>query len=173
MEHKGLVEALYADLADLARVEGVHRLSHLEHKVVCEVGEEVDGSHSAVVKADPHIYGADASLDILDLQAAVALAERILDFQIDLFEAVVYAEILGLERLQGTVCKRRELAGDAVVSPEVGTVCEGLVVDLENDVVDFVDVLEVGAVCNVVGDLHNARVVVAYSDFGFAAAHSV
>ena len=173
LEHKRLGKALDADLADLAGVEGVHRLTHFEHEVVGEVGEEVDASHAAVEQADAHINRADTAADILDLQAGIALTERILDFHIDLRERVVGVQIGGVERFQLSARESRELARDAVVTPEVGTVGEGLVVDLKNDILDRVEVFQVGAVGGVVGDVHDARVVVADADFRLGAAHAV
>ena len=173
MENEGLLKALDADFAYLARIERVHGLTHFEHEVVCEVCEEVDTAHSAVEKADSHVDRADAARDILDLQAGITLTERILDFHVDLCKLAVSLRIGGIERLELSAGKCRELTRDSVVTPEVGTVGERLVVDLKDDVVDIVNVLDVGAVGHVVGDFHNAGMVVADADFRLGAAHSV
>ena len=173
LEFKRRIKALDADLFDLARIERVHGLTHFEHEVVGEVGEEVDGTHAAVIKTDAHVDRADGALDVLHLQAGIAVAERILDLQINLFQRVIDVQILGVERLERSAGKRGKLARDAVVTPEVGAVGEGLVVHLKNDVVDLIDGFEVGAVGDIVGDLHDAGVVVADADLCFAAAHAV
>ena len=173
LENEGLLKALDADLADLARIEGVHGLTHLEHEVVCEVGEEVDTAHSAVEKTNPHVDGADAARDVLNLQAGITLTERILDFEVDLLKLVVSLKIGGIERLELSACESGELARYTVVPPEVGTVGKRLVVNLKDDIVNLVNVLDIGAVGHVVGDFHDAGMVVADSDFGLGAAHSV
>ena len=172
-EHKGLIEALDTDLADLARIEGVHGLSHFEHEVVSEVGKEIDASQAAVEQADAHVDRADGALDVLDLQAGIALAQRILDLHVDLLQLVVGFQIGGIQRLERSAGQCGKLARDTVMTPEIGAVGEGLVVDLKDDVVDLVDILQIGAVGNVVGDLHDAGVVVADADLRFGAAHAV
>ena len=55
------------------------------------------------------------------------------------------------------------------MTPEVGAVGEGLVVHLKNDVIYRVQLLDIGAVGNVVGDIHDAGVIVAYADLSLAA----
>ena len=59
------------------------------------------------------------------------------------------------------------------MSPEIGAVGKRFVVYLEYDIVNCIYALDVGAVWDVVGDVHDAGVVVADSDFCLAAAHSI
>ena len=58
------------------------------------------------------------------------------------------------------------------MTPKVGTVCEGFVVNLKNDIVNGINILNIRAVGNILGNVDNTRVVVAHADFGFAAAHT-
>ena len=67
----------------------MHRLTHFQHEIVGEVGEEVYSAHSAVEKADAHVHGADGSGDVLYLEAGIALTKRILDLYVNLCKLVV------------------------------------------------------------------------------------
>ena len=57
--------------------------------------------------------------------------------------------------------------------PKVGAVRQGLVIHLEHDVVDLVCRFQIRAVGKIVGDVHNAGVVVADAQLLFRAAHAV
>ena len=72
----------------------MHRLTHLEHEVVGHVGEEVDRAHAAVEQADSHIHGTDRTGTILELQAGVTVAQRILNIHIDLRQLVKERQIV-------------------------------------------------------------------------------
>ena len=58
------------------------------------------------------------------------------------------------------------------MAPQVRTVGQALVIYLEHDIVDRVDLLEIRAVGDVVGDLHDARMIVADTELLFGAAHT-
>jgi hypothetical protein len=79
LELERLVEALDLDRVDLRAVERVHRLAELEHQVVRQVGQQVDGAHAAVEQADAHIDRADLLRDVAHLEAGVAVAELAVD----------------------------------------------------------------------------------------------
>ena len=58
------------------------------------------------------------------------------------------------------------------MAPQVGAVGQALVIDFKDDIVDGVDVLEIGTVRDIIGDLHDATVIVGNADFLLGAAHA-
>ena len=153
---KGLCKLLYADLLNLSCIECVHGLTHFKHDVVCDVSEEVESTHTAVVKADTHVDRAHVALDILKLDGGISVAKGILDLEVNLFEIIVYGKICERKRLKLASCDCRKLACDTVVTPEVGAVCEGLVVNLENDIVDVEYCLKICAYGDAVAKIHDS-----------------
>ena len=145
----------------------MHRLSHFKHKVVCQVCKEIDRSHTAVIKTDPHICRTDFSCDILKLKTGISVTEGIFDLHIYLRKILVFGKIDGIKRLERSACKSGKLPCNSVVSPEVGTVGKRLVIDLKNDIVNFHNVLDIRAVGKALIKLHNARMVIADTDLFF------
>ena len=173
LEREALREAADADLLHLAAVEGVHRLPHFQHQIVRQVGKEVDVAHTAVVQADTHRHRADVAVDVLHPQAGVALAQRVFNLHVDGGQIVVRRQIRHGQGFQRTAGQGGEFARHAVVPPQVGTVRQGLVVHLEDDVVNGVERLQIRAAGNILRDDHDAGIVVADADFLLRAAHAV
>ena len=59
------------------------------------------------------------------------------------------------------------------MAPKVGAVGQRFVIDLKHNVIHGVGVFDIGAGGNIVGDIHNAGIVVADTDFFFGTAHTV
>ena len=59
------------------------------------------------------------------------------------------------------------------MSPKVGTVGQGLVVHLENHIVNVIDGFQVGSVHQLCRQIHNALMIVADAQLPFGTAHSV
>ena len=59
------------------------------------------------------------------------------------------------------------------MAPKVGAVGQRFVIDLKHNVIHGVGVFDIGAGGNIVGDIHNAGIVVADADFFFGTAHAV
>ena len=173
LEGERLVKAPDADLADLTGVKGVHRLTHFEHEIVRQVGQEVNGTHTAVIQADTHIHRRHAALNVFHLHTGIAVAQRVKNFQIDLRQGVIIRQRDGIERLERSAGQRRKLSGDAVVTPQVRTVCQRLIIHLKHNIIDRIERLDVRTVLHVVGDLHDTAVIVGNTDFLFTAAHAV
>ena len=174
LEGEGRVEASDFDAVHLAPVEGVHMLPKLHHEVVGEVGKQIDGAASAVEKADAHIDRTGVYGDIVHLHAGIAIAVlRILNIDGNGGQFTVDRGVHAVDRLQRTSGEGGKFPCNAVVTPEVGAVGEGLVVHLKDGVLDSIDRFEVGAKGIVVGDLHNAGIVGGNAEFRFRAAHAV
>jgi hypothetical protein len=173
LEGELMVISLDAELFNLARIECVHGLSHLEHNVVGNVGEEVDGAHATVVEADTHINRAYLAGDVLNLEAGISLAEAILDLHINCGKIRILVKVCAIKRLELSACNSGKLARDTVVTPKVGAVGEGLVVNLEDDIVDVKESLDIGTDCERRIEDHKTVVVIADTEFLLGAAHTV
>ena len=173
LEGELVVISLDAELFNLARVECVHGLTHLEHDVVGNIGQEVDSAHTAIVETDTHIYGADLAGDVLNLEAGISLAKWVLDLHINCGKICILVKISAIEGLELSAGDSRELACDSVVTPKVGAVGERLVIDLEDYVVDVEEGLDVGTVYKRRIEDHKTIVVITDAEFLFGAAHTV
>ena len=151
----------------------MHRLTHFKHEIVSQVSKEVDGSHSAVIETDSHISRADISCNILKLKAGISVTEGILNLHIHLRQILVLAKVNRIKRLKRSACECGKLSCDSVMTPKVGTVCQRLVINLKDDIINSENVLNVRSVCKALIKIHNARVVIAHTDFFFGAAHTV
>ena len=173
-ELKTLCEGLHLDLINLAVVECVHRLTDLHHYVVGEVGKEIDSAGAAVEKADAHIYRAYLTGDVLNLDSRVTPYELgCLNVDSNGGKVLIHLGVVEHGCLKLSAGDGSELTSHTVVAPKVGAVGKGLVVNLEDDIVDVVNGLDVGAKRNIVGDIPDARVVVADAKLSLGAAHTV
>ena len=59
------------------------------------------------------------------------------------------------------------------MAPQIGTVGQRFIIHLEDDIVDSVDILQIGTGRNVVGDLHDAGMIVGDTDLLLGAAHTI
>ena len=64
---------------DAGEVKGVHRLAVLEHDIVCDVDDIVDGAHARVADALAHPGGGRRDLHVAHHAAGVAHAQRVFD----------------------------------------------------------------------------------------------
>ena len=152
----------------------MHRLSEFQHDVVCQVGKEVDGAGTAIVEADAHIDGRNFTADIFHPDGGIAIYEvGRTHFDTEGRERVIRRKVGGGDGAERPARDGGEFPRDAVMSPQVGTVGQRLVVHLEDDVVKIVDALDVGAECDVIGNLEKSRVIVAHAELGFGTAHTV
>ena len=172
-ELKRGIKSLDSDFLNPSGVESVHRLTHFKHEIVGQVGEEVDRSHSAVIKTDSHVRRADISCDIFKLKTGISVAEGILNLHVHLRQILILAEVNRVKLLERSACQSGKLSCNSVVTPKVGTVRQRLVVNLKNNIVNGKNILDVRAVCKALVKLHNARIVVAHADFLLRAAHTV
>ena len=130
-------------VGDIVRVKSVGRIAGRQHDVVGDVDKGIDGAHAHLPDAVLHLIGRGFDRDAFHLHADVAGASvAVLDLH---FEVGLHVCREGLKLFQGEVVEGRDLTGDAVVSPEVGAVCHGLVVDLKENVLEVQSVRQSGA----------------------------
>ena len=152
----------------------MHRLAKLEHQVVCQIGEQIDRAHAAVEEADAHVDRADFLCDVAHLEAGVAEAQLAVDdVDADRRKVLVRREVHAADGVQRAARQGGEFARDAVVAPQVGAVCQGLVVYLKNDVADRIRLGDRRAERQIIRDLPQAAVVGADAELLFGAAHAV
>src|SRR3990167_6402774 len=129
------------DAIDLPGVEGVHGLAEVHHDVVREIDESANGSRADVAKAELYPKRGGLCGDALDDQAGVAAAgARVADFDSDIGE-VRLKELLESDEGAGFEWSAEhggDFAGDAVVAPEIGTISDRLIVDVDDPVVENV-----------------------------------
>ena len=170
---EALGEGLNLDFINLCIVKCVHRLTELHHNVVGKVCKEVDSARTAVVKADSHIYRADLACNVLNLNSRVAIAKLALYLNLNLGKRCVCCGVNKLRALERSAGNGSELTRHTVVAPEVRTVGERLVINLEDYIVNIVGVLDVSTERDVVGNLPKARVIVGNAKLCLGAAHTV
>ena len=141
LEGERLAESLYSDFFYLTAIKSMHRLSHFKHKIICKVCKEIDCSHSAVIKANTHINRWYRTLNIFNLQAGISLAKRVLNLHINLWKIVILCKAYGFKRLKLSAGKCRKFTGNAVMSPKVRTVCERLIVNLKDNIINSINIL--------------------------------
>ena len=125
---------------DVARnvvgVEGVGGLAGGQHDVVGHVHQRVDGTHAHLPDAALHLISGGLHIQVLNGGGHIpGAALRVLHG--DGQAALSHVALIGGDGLQRQVIQRRQLAGDAVMAPQVGAVGHGLVVDLQNDIVQI------------------------------------
>ena len=151
-------------------VEGVERLTRLEHDVVGDVDDVVDGAHAGADEALLHPRGRRPQLDPLDDAGGEAPAE-IGGFDRDGDEVAGLLPGLGVRAIrfaQGPAGDGRHLAGEAEHAEQVGAVGPGG--DIEDDVADGID--EGCADGGVPGQHEDALVVVAQAELLLAEDHA-
>ena len=115
------------------------RLTDFKHDIVCDIGKQVNASHSAVIKADSHIERALVLGYIIHLDAGISVNKVFsADGNINLFIAVI-GEIAQLKRFKLSACKGGKLSCDSVVTPKVGAVGEGFIINFKNYIVNGID----------------------------------
>ena len=120
---------------DVVGIVGVGGLARGQHHVVGDVHQRVDGPHTHLPDAVLHPIRRRLDGHILNLRAGYAgAALRVLQGHVEA-GGVLYVPVEVGEFHHGQVVQRRDLAGDAVVTPQVRPVGHGFVVDLQNDVV--------------------------------------
>ena len=108
-----------------------------QHDVVGNIYQCVDGTHTRLPDANLHPVGGGLDEYVLNLGASHAgAALRILYGDMET-RSVLHITVEVGELFHGQVIQRRQLTGDAVMAPQVGAVGHGLVVDLQNDIVQL------------------------------------
>ena len=121
---------------DVVGVEGVGGLTGSQHDVVGHVHQRVDGTHAHLPDAALHLIGGGLHVQVLNGGGHVTgAALRVLHG--DGQAALAHVAPVGGDRLQGQAVQGRQLTGDAVMAPQVGAVGHGLVVDLQNNIVQL------------------------------------
>ena len=153
-------------------VEGVHGLTQFQHDVVGQVGQEVDGTQAAIEQTDSHIHRRDLAGNSGYDSGSVAIATLVLNFYIH-FGQVFNA--LGIENRHGaqrTIRNSGEFTGDAVVTPQVGTVGKRFVIDFKYNIINGKQILNVYAQRGIGVQFHDAVMVGRDAQFFFRAAHT-
>ena len=127
-----------ASTRELVEVERMGRLAQVQHEIVGEVHQEPDGSHADIEKTALHPVGRTGTgRDVLDHPGQIARTTlEIVDLYGDVLAHGGQA-LVHLVRTEFPAEDGRKLAGEAVVTPQVGPVGDGLVVDVEQHVVQI------------------------------------
>ena len=157
---------------ELVEVEGVHRLTALEHDVVGHVDPRADRAHARTAQAfdDLRRHGG-AHVDVSHHAAGEPRTGGVL---VDGHRERVVE--LGRERChrvldERQVVLRREIAGETTYRQAVGPV--GCQVDLDDRVVEPEPGAEFGAGRGVAGEFHDAAPLLGESELGRRAQHAV
>ena len=150
----------------------MHGLSHLQHQVVCQVGQQVDAPAAAVKQADTHIHWAVLHRDVVHPQTGVAVGQLlILDVDGHGRKGVPPAAVRRVHGPEGATRQSGKFPGNTVMAPQVRPVGQGLVVHLEHSVLDSIQLLDIGAGDGILGQLHQSRMIGADAQLRFGAAH--
>ena len=120
---------------NMVGIIGVGGLTGGQHDVVGDVHQRIDGTHTGLPEPALHLIGGRLDIHALDLRAGqTGAALRVLHGDMEA-GGVGHVPVKVGELVHGQVVQRRDLTGNAVVAPQVGAVGHGLVVDLQDDIV--------------------------------------
>ena len=113
----------------------MRRVAGGEHHVIGDIDKGVDRAHAGLPNAALHLVGGGLDRHAGHFHADVPRAAvGIVDFHL---EVGLHFRLVGFNLFERQIVKRCEFARDAVVTPEVGAVRHGLVVDLEEHIVQI------------------------------------
>ena len=122
-------------IGDVIGVKSVRRVAGGEHHVVGDIDKGVDRAHAGLPDAALHLVGGGLDRHAGHFHADVPRAAvGIVDLHL---EVGLHFRLVGFNLFERQIVKRCEFARDAVVTPEVGAVRHGLVVDLEEHIVQI------------------------------------
>ena len=128
----------HGDVAgNVVRIVSVAGLTGCQHDIVGNVHQCIDGTHAYAPDTALHLEGRGLDAQTIDLGAdeagtGLGVVNRHLDM---LGEGCIGDK--GSELLQGQIVECGDLACDTVVTPQIGAVGHGLVVDFQNNVVQI------------------------------------
>ena len=130
------VRGAYTDtVANVRFVECVRRLSRGEHHIVRDVDDDVNGAHADRPDQFAHGKGRLPELDAFEDDGIVAEAAVLIDD----FDRVIVLQACRVfqrrKRTKRAAIDGAQFARESVMTPEVGAVCQGFVVDVDDKIV--------------------------------------
>ena len=118
----------------------MHRLTKLKHDVVGKIGKQIDAAHAAVEQTDSHVNRAYLACYILYSYAAISVTKiRLSNVDRKRRQIIVLGNVYHCGNLQRCTNECCKFTGNSVMTPEVRTVCERLVVYFKDDVIDSIE----------------------------------
>ena len=155
----------YHDMVcDIVRIKGVGRITGGKHHIVGDIHKRVDWAHAHLPDPVLHLirrwfytYAGHFHADVSGTSV------RIVDLHLKIR---LYIGCKRLNFLKRQVVKGRDLAGDTVMTPEIRTVCHGLIVNLQKHIIHIQSICQRGTGRNFKGrQVQNLRFLLCREQF--------